>query len=149
MTGISKTPGLMTSLEPVPLLFRARGTTRESLIEGAKQKHTQREGLYALRRPELGVEESVKDQASHTVQLPAPLQQQSVPPGQNVATYTANHCLSYGFSAISEAPISSNRLDIPTPIGTIVGSSMLPQHPGTETGELYQDLQPNALSVLT
>ena len=24
-------------------------TTRESLIEGAKQKHTQREGLYALR----------------------------------------------------------------------------------------------------
>ena len=39
----------MTSLEPVPLLFRARGTTRESLIEGAKQKHTQREGLYDLR----------------------------------------------------------------------------------------------------
>ena len=38
----------MTSLEPVPLLFRARGTTRESLIEGAKQKHTQREGLYDL-----------------------------------------------------------------------------------------------------
>ena len=37
------------SLEPVPLLFRARGTTRESLIEGAKQKHTQREGLYDLR----------------------------------------------------------------------------------------------------
>ena len=25
------------------------GTTRESLIEGAKQKHTQREGLYDLR----------------------------------------------------------------------------------------------------
>ena len=39
----------MTSLEPVPLLFRARGTTWESLIEGAKQKHTQREGLYDLR----------------------------------------------------------------------------------------------------
>ena len=39
----------MTSLEPVPLLFRARETTRESLIEGAKQKHTQREGLYDLR----------------------------------------------------------------------------------------------------
>ena len=36
VTGISKTPGLVTSLEPVPLLFRARGTTRESLIEGAK-----------------------------------------------------------------------------------------------------------------
>ena len=48
-TGISKTPDLVTSLEPVPLLFRARGTTRESLIEGAKQKHTQREGLYDLR----------------------------------------------------------------------------------------------------
>ena len=29
-TGISKTPDLVTSLEPVPLLFRARGTTRES-----------------------------------------------------------------------------------------------------------------------
>ena len=38
---------------------RARGTTRESWIEGAKQKHTQREGLYDLRRPELGLEESV------------------------------------------------------------------------------------------
>ena len=49
VTGISKTPDLVTSLEPVPLLFRARGTTRESLIEGAKQKHTQREGLYDLR----------------------------------------------------------------------------------------------------
>ena len=33
----------------MPLLFRARGTTRESLIKGAKQKHTQREGLYNLR----------------------------------------------------------------------------------------------------
>ena len=31
------------------MLFRARGTTRETLIEGAKQKHTQREGLYDLR----------------------------------------------------------------------------------------------------
>ena len=48
-TGISKTPDLVTSLELVPLLFRARGTTRERLIEGAKQKHTQREGLYDLR----------------------------------------------------------------------------------------------------
>ena len=48
-TGISKKPDLVTSLEPVPLLFRARGTTRERLIEGAKQKHTQREGLYDLR----------------------------------------------------------------------------------------------------
>ena len=46
----------------MPLLFRARGTTRESLIEGAKQKHTQREGLYDLRRLELGLEESVKSQ---------------------------------------------------------------------------------------
>ena len=49
VTGISKTPDLVTSLEPVPLFGRARGTTRESLIEGAKQKHTQREGLYDLR----------------------------------------------------------------------------------------------------
>ena len=32
-----------------PVVQRARGTTRESLIEGAKQKHTQREGLYDLR----------------------------------------------------------------------------------------------------
>ena len=31
-----------------PVVQRARGTTRESLIEGAKQKHTQREGLYDL-----------------------------------------------------------------------------------------------------
>ena len=54
-TGISKTPDLVTSLEPVPLLFRARGTTRESLIEGAKQKHTQREGLYDLRIRRRGV----------------------------------------------------------------------------------------------
>ena len=58
----------MTSLEPVPLLFRARGTTLESLIEGAKQKHTQREGLYALRRPELGVEESVNSGAMTRIQ---------------------------------------------------------------------------------
>ena len=36
------------SLELVPLLLRARGTTRESLIEGAKQKYTQREGLHDL-----------------------------------------------------------------------------------------------------
>ena len=43
-TGISKTPDLVTSLEPVPLLSKARGTTRESLVEGAKQKHTQRSG---------------------------------------------------------------------------------------------------------
>ena len=47
-TGILKTLDLVTSLEPVPLLFGARGTTRESLIEGAKQKHTQREGLFDL-----------------------------------------------------------------------------------------------------
>ena len=52
------------SLEPVPLLFRARGTTRESLIEGAKQKHTQREGLYDLRCLELGLEESVMTDSS-------------------------------------------------------------------------------------
>ena len=48
-TWISKTPGLVMSLEPVPRLYLAKGgTTRESLIEGAKTKHTQREGLYAL-----------------------------------------------------------------------------------------------------
>ena len=65
-TGISKTPDLVMSLEPVPLLFRARGTTRESLIEGAK--HTQREGLYDLRRPELGLEESVNSGAVTRIQ---------------------------------------------------------------------------------
>ena len=53
VTGISKTPGLVTSLEPVPLLFQARGTTRESWKEGAK--HTQREGLYDLRIRSRGV----------------------------------------------------------------------------------------------
>ena len=31
-----------------PLVPCKGGTTRESLIEGAKTKHTQREGLYAL-----------------------------------------------------------------------------------------------------
>ena len=67
------------------------------------------------------LEGASKDQTSHTVLLPAPLQQQTAPPSQNVAAYTANHCLNYGFSAISEAPISSNRLDIPTPIRTIRG----------------------------
>ena len=77
------------------------------------------------------LEDASKDQTSHAVHWPAPLQQQSVPPSQNVAAYTVNHCLNYGFSATSEAPISSNRLDIPTPIGTIADSSMLPQHPGT------------------
>ena len=30
-------------------VVQSKGTTRESLIEGAKQKHTQREGLYDLR----------------------------------------------------------------------------------------------------
>ena len=30
-------------------VVKSKGTTRESLIEGAKQKHTQREGLYDLR----------------------------------------------------------------------------------------------------
>ena len=32
-----------------PVVQSKGGTTRESLIEGAKQKHTQREGLYDLR----------------------------------------------------------------------------------------------------
>ena len=30
-------------------VVQSKGTTRESLIEGAKQKHTQREGLFDLR----------------------------------------------------------------------------------------------------
>ena len=77
------------------------------------------------------LEDASKDRKSHTVLLPAPLQQQTAPPSQNVAAYTANHCQNYGFSAISEARISSNKSDIPTPIGTIADSSMLPQHPGT------------------
>ena len=60
-TGISKTLGLVTSLEPVPLLFRARGTTRESWIEGAKHtKHTQREGLYDPRIRCRGVGHTVR-----------------------------------------------------------------------------------------
>ena len=77
------------------------------------------------------LEDVSKDQTSHTVLLPTPLHQQTAPPDQNVATYTTNHCLNYGFSAISEAPISSNIMDIPNPIGTSVDTSMLPQHPGT------------------
>ena len=48
-TGISKTPDLVTSLELVPLLDEQGGPLGESLVEGAKQKHTQREGLYDLR----------------------------------------------------------------------------------------------------
>ena len=77
------------------------------------------------------LEDASKDQTSHTVLLPTPLRQQTAPPSQNVVPYTANHCLNYGFSAISEAPISSNRMDIRTAIVTIVDSSMLPPHPGT------------------
>ena len=67
----------------------------------------------------------------HAVHLPPPLQQWYVPPSQNVAAYTVNHCLNYGFSDTSEALISSNRLAIPPPTGTIADSSMLTQHPGT------------------
>ena len=77
-------------------------------------------------RNELGDASTDQD----TVLLPAPLRQQTAPPSQNVAAYTANHCLNYGFSAISEAPISSNRMDIRTPIVNITDSSMLPPHPG-------------------
>ena len=76
------------------------------------------------------LEDVSKDQTSHTVLWPAPLHQQTVPSGQNVGAHTTNYCQNYGFSAISEAPISSNRMDIPIPIGTIANSSMLPQHPG-------------------
>ena len=87
------------------------------------------------------LEDASKDQTPHAVHLPPPLQQRYVPPpplqqwyvppGQNVAAYTVNHCQNYGFSATSEAPISSNRLAIPPPTGTIADSSMLTPHPGT------------------
>ena len=43
-TGSCDEPGAGTPLVPCK-----GGTTRESLIEGAKTKHTQQEGLYALR----------------------------------------------------------------------------------------------------
>ena len=42
-TGSCDEPGASAPLVPCK-----GGTTRESLIEGAKTKHTQREGLYAL-----------------------------------------------------------------------------------------------------
>ena len=77
------------------------------------------------------LEDTSKDQTPQAVHLPPPLQQQYVPPGQNATAYTVNHSLNYGFSATSEAPISSNILAIPRPTGTIVDSSMLTQHRGT------------------
>ena len=77
------------------------------------------------------LEDASKDQTPHAVHLPPPLQQRYVPPGQNATAYTANNCLNYGFSATSEAPISSNRLAIPHPTGTIADSSILTQYPGT------------------
>ena len=40
---------------------QSKGTTRESLIEGAKQKHTEREGLYDLRIRCRGVGQSVHE----------------------------------------------------------------------------------------
>ena len=73
MTRISKTPDLVTSLEPVTLLFRARGTTRESLIEGAKQKHTQREGLYDPRIRCRGVGHCFLLQLGPTIDVNRPL----------------------------------------------------------------------------
>ena len=100
-------------------MWKGRGTKKQGIMG---------EILCEIRNE---LEDASKDQISHTVLLPAPLQQQTAAPSQNVAAYTANHCLNYGFSAISEAPISNNRMDIRTPIGTIADSSMLPQHPGT------------------
>ena len=54
-----KDAGLVTSLEPVPL--RSTGDHSGEFDRRCKTKHTQREGLYVLRRSELGVEESVTD----------------------------------------------------------------------------------------
>ena len=56
-----KDAGLMTSLEPVPLC--SKGDHSGEFDRRCKTKHTQREGLYVLRRSELGVEESVKSGA--------------------------------------------------------------------------------------
>ena len=77
------------------------------------------------------LEDASEEQTPQAVHLPPPLQQRYVPPVQNATTYTVNHCLNYGFSATSEAPISSNRLAIPNPTGTIPDSSILTQYPGT------------------
>ena len=52
-----KDAGLVTSLEPVPLC--SKGDHSGEFDRRCKTKHTQREGLYVLRRSELGVEESV------------------------------------------------------------------------------------------
>ena len=77
------------------------------------------------------LEDASKDQTPHAVHLAPPLQQWYVPPSQNATAYTANHCLNYGFSATSEALISSNRLAISHPTGTIAYSLILTQYPGT------------------
>ena len=61
------------------------------------------------------LEDASKEQTPQAVHLPPQLQQWYVPPVQNATTYTINHCPNYGFSATSEAPISSNRLAIPHP----------------------------------
>ena len=77
------------------------------------------------------LEDASKEQTPKAVHLPPPLQQQYVPPIQNATAYTINHCLNYGFSATSEALISSNKLAIPHPTGTITNSSILTQYLGT------------------
>ena len=77
------------------------------------------------------LEDESKEQTPQDVHLPPPLQQWYVPSVQNATAYTVNHCLNYGFNATSKAPISSNRLAIPHPTGTIVDSSILTQYPGT------------------
>ena len=77
------------------------------------------------------LEEASKEQTSQAVHLPPPLKQWYVPPIQNATVYTVNHCPNYSFSATPEAPISSNRLAIPHPTGTITDSSILTQYLGT------------------
>ena len=54
-----KDAGLVTSLEPVPL--HSMGDHSGEFDRRCKTKHTQREGLYVLRRSELGLEESVNN----------------------------------------------------------------------------------------
>ena len=56
-----KDTGLVMSLEPVSLC--SKGDHLGEFDRRCKTKHTQREGLYVLRRPELGVEESVNSGA--------------------------------------------------------------------------------------
>ena len=49
VAGISRTPGLVTSLELVPPLVQSKGDHSGEFDGRCKTKHTQREGLYVLR----------------------------------------------------------------------------------------------------